>query len=559
MNPVFDSTKQPVISSDFPVKVPEYFNFAYDVIDRWAEYDRNKLAMIWTDPQSGAEKKLTFHDLKRLSTQAANLLLKSGMKRGDKALVLLPRLPEWWILSLAMIRIGVIQCPSPTLLMPPDLKYRINRGGFKMVISDMDNAQKFDEIMEDCPTVEKRLLVDGTRQDWIDYQTAMADIQTYSQYEVEGGRGQFRSDEPMLTIFTSGTSKHPEMVLHSYGYPLGHRVTAELWHGLNEHDLHITMSDTGWAKNLWGNYFGQWITGACLLICDIRGKFHHDDLLPILAKYGVTSFCAPPTMYRMLVQGDLKKWKLRDLRSCTSAGEPIHTDTVRQWQEGTGITIREAYGQTETAAITLNPPDKEPVPGAMGFASPGWEIELHDDDGNVVPEGEDGRIAICIADGKRPAGLLMEYLGSPEKNASTFINGYYYTGDKARRDPDGRFWFVGRSDDIIKSSGYRIGPSEVEEVLMQHTAVREVAVVGAPDPLRGKKVKAYIVLHEGFDGTESLTRELQTFVKYVTAPYKYPREIDYVEFLPKTFSGKIKRDLLRKHAETGEMWSKDTK
>ncbi|MBQ7393073.1 MAG: AMP-binding protein [Lentisphaeria bacterium] len=559
MNPVFDSTKQPAISSDFPVKVPEYFNFAYDVIDRWAEYDRNKLAMIWTDPQNGKERKLTFHDLKRLSIQAANLLLKSGMKRGDKALVLLPRLPEWWILSLAMIRIGVIQCPSPTLLMPPDLKYRINRGGFKMIISDVDNAQKFDEIMEDCPTVEKRLLVNGSRPNWIDYPAAMEDIQTYSQYEVEGGRMQFRSDEPMLTIFTSGTSKHPEMVLHCYGYPLGHRVTAELWHGLNEHDLHITMSDTGWAKNLWGNYFGQWIAGACLLICDIRGKFHHNELLPILAKYGVTSFCAPPTMYRMLVQANLKEWDLRELKSCTSAGEPIHSDTVRLWQEGTGIVIREAYGQTETAAITHNPPDREPVPGSMGFASPGWEIELHDEDGNAVPDGEDGRIAIRISDGKRPAGLLMEYLGSPEKNAETFINGYYYTGDKARRDPDGRFWFVGRSDDIIKSSGYRIGPSEVEEVLMQHTAVREVAVVGAPDPLRGKKVKAYIVLHKGFAGTESLTKELQTFVKYVTAPYKYPREIDYVEFLPKTFSGKIKRDLLRKHAETGEMWSKDTK
>ncbi|MBO5688362.1 MAG: AMP-binding protein [Lentisphaeria bacterium] len=559
MNPVFDNTKQPAISSDFPVKVPEYFNFAYDVIDRWAEHDRNKLAMIWTDPVNGSERKLTFHDLQRESTQAANLLLKSGMKRGDKALVLLPRLPEWWILSLAMIRIGVIQCPSPTLLMPPDLKYRINRGGFKMVISDMDNAQKFDEIMEDCPSVERRLLVNGSRENWIDYTAAISDILQYSPYEVEGGRQQFRSDEPMLTIFTSGTSKHPEMVLHCYGYPLGHRVTAELWHGLTEHDLHITMSDTGWAKNLWGNYFGQWITGACLLICDIRGKFHAEDLLPILAKYGVTSFCAPPTMYRMLVQADLKKWNLRDLRSCTSAGEPIHTDTVRLWQEGTGITIREAYGQTETAAITINPPGQEPVPGAMGFPSPGWEIELHDEDGNVVPEGEDGRIAIRVADGKRPAGLLMEYLGSPEKNAATFIGDFYYTGDKARRAPDGRYWFVGRSDDIIKSSGYRIGPSEVEEVLMQHTAVREVAVVGAPDPLRGKKVKAYIVLHEGFDGTPSLTKELQTFVKYVTAPYKYPRDIDYVEFLPKTFSGKIKRDLLRKHAETGEMWSKDTK
>ena len=558
MNPVFDSTKQPAISSDFPVKVPEHFNFATDVIDRWAEFDRNKLAMIWTNPQ-GDERKFTFREMSQLSTQAANLLLASGLKRGDRVLVLLPRLPEWWILSLAMIRIGVVQCPSPTLLMPSDLKYRINFGGFKMVITDRDNAQKFDEIYEECPTIERRLLVDGKRENWVDYTSEMRDREKYSPYKLDCGPQVFRSDELMLTIFTSGTSKNPEMVMHNYGYPLGHRVTAEIWHGLTEHDLHITMSDTGWAKNLWGNYFGQWITGACLLVLDIRGKFHPSELLPILAKYGVTSFCAPPTMYRMLVQGDLKAIKLPELRSCTSAGEPIHSDTVRLWKEGTGITIREAYGQTETAAITSNPPGKEPVPGSMGFASPGWEIELHDEDGKPVPEGEDGRIAIRISDGKRPAGLLMEYENSPEKNASTFCNGFYYTGDKARRDPDGRYWFVGRSDDIIKSSGYRIGPSEVEEVLMQHTAVHEVAVVGAPDPLRGKLVKAYIVLNKGFEGTPSLTKELQTFVKYMTAPYKYPREIEYVEFLPKTFSGKIKRDLLRKHAETGLMWSKDMK
>ena len=558
MNPVFDSSKEPVISSDFPVKVPEYFNFATDVIDRWAEYDRNKLAMIWANLQ-GDERKLTFRDLERLSTQAANLLLSIGMKRGDRALVLLPRLPEWWILSLAMIRIGVVQCPSPTLLMPHDLKYRINFGGFKMVITDRDNAHKFDEIGAECPTVKYKLLVDGERENWIDYTAAMRDRRKYSPYKLDCGVQKFRSDELMLTVFTSGTSKNPEMVMHCYGYPLGHRVTAELWHGLNEHDLHITMSDTGWAKNLWGNYFGQWITGACLLILDIRGKFHPDELLPILAKYGVTSFCAPPTMYRMLVQSDLKAIEMPDLRSCTSAGEPIHSDTMRLWKEGTGIIIREAYGQTETPAITSNPPDRDPVPGSMGFASPGWEIELHDEDGKVVPEGEDGRIAIRIYGDKRPAGLLMEYANSPEKNASTFCNGFYYTGDKARRDPDGRYWFVGRSDDIIKSSGYRIGPSEVEEVLMQHDAVREVAVVGAPDPLRGKLVKAYIVLHKGFEGTPELTKELQDFVKNMTAPYKYPRDIEYVEFLPKTFSGKIKRDLLRKHAETGLMWSKDMK
>ena len=536
---------------NFKIEYPEYFNFATDVIDAWAERDRNKLAMIWTN-QQGDERRLTFYDFKRLSIQAANLLLKHGITKGDRVIMLLPRIPEWWIFSLAIIRLGAVQCHVPTLLTSADLKQRIKFGKFKMIIADKSNADKVEAICDECPTLADKVLVDDVRKGWINYSTDVLYPVRLSYSSVTSARKiTTKVTDPMLTVFTSGTSKHPKLVQHNCAYALGHRITAELWHGLNSDDLHYAASDTGWAKNLWGNYFGQWIVGACLFILDIRGKFDPEIVLPMLEKYGITSFCAPPTVFRMLVLNDLKKFDLSELRQCTSAGEPLHTETIRLWKEGTNITIREGYGQTETVCLICNPAGEEPCPGAMGVASPGWQIELHDDNGNPVPDGEDGRIAVKI-EPEWPAGLFSGYYASSEDNKQCFINGYYYTGDKARRDENGRFWFLGRSDDIIKSSGYRIGPLEVEEAMMQHDAVHEVAVVGAPDPMRGAKVKAYIVLHEGWDATESLVKELQQHCKRITAPYKYPREIEFVHSLPKTFSGKIKRDILRKYAETGE-------
>ncbi len=548
MNPVFVNG----LSSDFPVKAPEYFNFAYDVVDRWAAYDRNKLAMIWTN-QAGEEKHYTFADLSKLSTQAANLLLKHGITAGDRVFIQLPRLPEWWIFSLALIRLGAIQCPSPTLLMPADIKYRVKAGKFKMVITDTDNAPKFDEIYDECPSLSVRLLVNGNREGWIDYQSEICKSPRLSPHEVNTAfKVKTKSIDPMMFIFTSGTSKHPKMVLHRHDYPLGHRITAELWHGLNATDRHMAISDTGWGKNLWGNYFGQWIAGACVVIYDTRGKFHAEELLPVIEKYGITSFCAPPTVYRMMILCDLSKFDFRELHSCTAAGEPLHTETVRIWKSGTGITIREGYGQTETVCMIATFKGVEPKPGSMGVASPGWDIELHDDDGNVVPQGEDGRVALRISGG-RPLGLFEEYYQNKAENERYFVGDFYYTGDKAYQDEDGYYWYCGRSDDIIKSSGYRVSPSEVEDVLTQHPAVHEAAVVGAPDPLRGARIKAYIVLHSGYQPTETLVHELQKHVKTQTAPYKYPREIEFVESLPKTFSGKIKRDILRHHAETGEM------
>lgn len=534
----------------FPVKAPEYFNFAYDVIDWWAKRDRNKLALIWTN-QQGAERRFTFHELSRLSNQAANLLLSRGVGKGDRVMMMLPRVPEWWIFSLALIKLGAVQCSSPTLLTPADILYRLNFCQFKVVISDRENAWKFDEIYEDCPTLSCRLLVDGVRPDWDSYPEVIGGSSAPSRTQVNSAdKIVTKSSDPLLMVFTSGTNKHPKSVLHTCDYPLGHRVTAELWHGLGEHDLHITMSDTGWAKNLWGNIFGQWVTGACLLSYDIRGKFHAGELLPLIEKYEVTSFCAPPTIYRMLILNDLTKFDLSSLRNCTAAGEPLHTETVRIWKEGTGITIREGYGQTETCCLIGEQAGDKISPGAMGKAMPGWDIEIHDEDGKPLPDGEDGRIAVKI-DEHRPVGLIKEYFNSPDENAEVFQNGYYYTGDRAYRDKDGYFWFLGRADDIIKSSGYRIGPSEVEDVLVQHPAVLEAAVVGAPDPMRGTLVKAYIRLRPGFEPSAELVRDLQGFVKTMTAPYKYPRLVEFFDNLPKTFSGKIKRNELRKHAETG--------
>lgn len=538
---------------EFPVKAPETFNFATDVLDKWAKHDRNKLAMIWVN-QQGDEKRYTFHDFMRLSIQAANLLIKLGITSGDRVFLMLPRLPDWWIFSLAMIRIGAVQCPSPTLLTSVDIKQRINAGKFKAVITDNENAPKFDEVIEDCPSVSSKIIVNDRRPNWtsyldvIDKKVSLSDRKVSMNYKFES-----HVSSPLLILFTSGTSKHPKMVEHNYDYPLGHRITAELWHQVGKNDLHFTVSDTGWGKNIWGNYFGQWILGTCVFIYDIRGKFHADELVPILEKYSITSFCAPPTIYRMMVLNDLRKFDLEDLKHSSSAGEPIHSETVKDWKTGTNLDISEAYGQTETVCMIGNFGDTPKKLGSMGKPAPGWIIELHDEDGKAVPVGDEGRIAVKLG-ADRPVGLFQQYISSKEEMDKCFINNYYYTGDKAYQDSEGYFFFVGRSDDIIKSSGYRIGPLEVEEVMMQHPAVHEVAVVGAPDPLRGAKVKAYVILHKGFEPTDSMVKKLQQHAKEMTAPYKYPREIEFVTSLPKTFSGKIKRDLLRRHAETGIYW-----
>jgi len=442
---------------EFSITVPRYFNFGYDIIDTWAEKDRNKLAMIWVS-QEGCEKKFSFRDLKNLSNQAANILIKYGIQRGDKVLLILPRIPEWWVFMIALIKLGAVICPCPTMLTPKDIRYRLNAEKFRMVITCLEHAGKVDEIAEECPSLSCRFLVDGERPGWISYPLELHYPAPVSHHSVSiPGEKKTLSTDPMLIYFTSGTTGEPKMVLHDHSYPLGHLVTAGLWHDLTQNDVHFTYSDTGWAKCAWGKIFGQWILGACVFVYDARGKFKATELLPLMEKYEITTFCVPPTIYRMLILADLEKFDLRELRHCVSAGEPLN----------------------------------------------------------------------------------------PEANAESFVNGFYYTGDKACMDDDGYFWFVGRDDDIIKSAGYRIGPFEVESALIEHPAVAESAVVGSPDLIRGTIVKAFIVLKPGFEPSEKLVRDIQAFVRKNTAPYKYPRAIEFVAELPKTLSGKIKRGELR--------------
>ena len=528
---------------NFSITVPRCFNFGYDIIDTWAEKDRNKLAMIWVS-QEGCEKKFSFRDLKNLSNQAANILIKYGIQKGDKVLLILPRVPEWWVFMIALIKLGAVICPCPTMLTPKDIRYRLNAEKFRMVITCLEHAGKVDEIAEECPSLSCRFLVDGERPGWISYPLELHYPAPVSHHSVSiPGEKKTLSTDPMLIYFTSGTTGEPKMVLHNHSYPLGHLVTAGLWHDLTQNDVHFTYSDTGWAKCAWGKIFGQWILGACVFVYDARGKFKATELLPLMEKYEITTFCVPPTIYRMLILADLEKFDLRELRRCVSAGEPLNPEVVRVWQAGTGLPIAEGYGQTETVCCIGTYRGMKIKPGSMGRPAPGWHIELHDEEGNQVPRGEQGRIAIKLD--PRPVGLFVEYLNNPEANAESFVNGFYYTGDKACMDDDGYFWFVGRDDDIIKSAGYRIGPFEVESALIEHPAVAESAVVGSPDLIRGTIVKAFIVLKPGFEPSEKLVRDIQAFVRKNTAPYKYPRAIEFVAELPKTISGKIKRGELR--------------
>jgi len=528
---------------NFRITVPEYFNFGFDVIDRWAAKDRNKIAMVWVN-QKGEERTYTFRDLSLLSNQVANMLIKYGITKGDRVLIMLPRVPEWWIFTIALIKVGAVYCPAPTMLTTKDLAYRIQTADIKMVVTDTEQADKIDSVFPDCPTLVTRMITDGERDGWVSYPVELDYPAPVSSRLINlPGMKRTRSTDPMVIFFTSGTTGEPKMVLHDHSYPLGHIVTARFWHDIRTNDLHLTLSDTGWAKSAWGKLYGQWIEGAAIMVYDIRGRFNATEILPILERYGVTTFCAPPTIYRMLILADLDKFDFNELRHCVSAGEPLNPEVIRAWEEATGLTIYEGYGQTETVLCVGTFPGMTTKPGSMGRPSPGWHVEIHDDDGHPVPVGDVGHIAIALD--PRPPGLFTGYLDNDEENERVFSNGFYYTGDKARMDEDGYFWFVGRDDDVIKSSGYRIGPFEVESALIEHPAVQEAAVVGSPDVIRGLIVKAFVVLSPGYTPSDSLIRDIQRHVKQVTAPYKYPRAIEFVDELPKTISGKIKRHELR--------------
>lgn len=522
---------------EFRWEVPEYHNFAFDVVDRWGE-DAQKLAMLWVN-ERGDEKRLTFRHFTTRSNQVGNALRTLGIRRGDRILIMLPRMPEWWEAVLGIMKIGAISMPGTTLLTPKDVAYRIQSAEAAAVITDDEGALKVEQVADECPTLRLKISLGEEREGWVNYTRAVASAMVNLKREPT------RGDEPMMIYFTSGTVGYPKMVLHTHvSYPIGHIVTGKYWLNQKPTDLHWNLSDTGWAKAAYSNLFGPWIMGAALFTFDGRGRFDARQTLELLERYPITTFCAPPTAYRLLVLENLSRYHLSALRYCIGAGEPLNPEVIEAWQRGTGQTIRDGYGQTETVILVANFPPMPVKPGSMGKPSPGFTISVVDDDGREVPAGTEGDIAVKLTP-TRPVGMFSEYWHNPEATANCVRGEWYITGDRAIKDADGYFWFVGRADDVIISAGYRIGPFEVESALVEHPAVAEAAVVASPDRIRGEVVKAFVILAPGHQPSEQLVQDLQEHVKRVTAPYKYPREIEFSTELPKTISGKIRRVELR--------------
>jgi acyl-coenzyme A synthetase/AMP-(fatty) acid ligase len=522
---------------DFRLEVPDRFNFARDVVGRWAR-DPDKLAMLWLG-QDAEERRLTFRHFDERSDRFAHTLQRHGVRPGDRVMVQLPRVPEWWEVLLGCFKAGAVAVPGTVLLTAKDIHYRTELAGGAAYVTDADGAAKVDQVRADCPSLRVLVQAGGSAGDgWLGYEREL---------EASGAPALVgtASADAALVYFTSGTVGNPKMVLHTHAsYPIGHQVTGRFWLDLRPDDLHLNLSETGWAKAAWSSLFGPWNMGAALFVQDARGRFSAGDTLDLLERYPITTFCAPPTAYRMLVLEDLSKRSLRALRWCVGAGEPLNPEVIDTWERGTGHLIRDGYGQTETALLCGNFPTLEVRPGSMGRPAPAITVGVIDKDGNALPAGSEGDIAVRVRP-ERPVGLFREYWRNPEATEASRRGDWYVTGDRAYVDGDGYFWFVGRSDDVIISAGYRIGPFEVESALIEHPAVAEAAVVGRGDPMRGTIVKAYVILAPGHAGSERLTAELQEHVKGVTAPYKYPREIEYVGELPKTISGKIRRVELR--------------
>lgn len=531
---------------EFRFRVPEYFNYAFDVVDRWSS-DRTKIALVWADRTGRDIRKYSFFDLMVLSNRFANVLRTMGLRKGDRLFVMIPRVVDWYAVLLGSFKLGVIPMPAPNILVAKDVEYRIREAEAVAAVVNHEHAGKIEEVRGNCPSLRHVVVQGGSCPGWASYEDLMEKASSkLSRQEVEPTR----SDDILLIYFTSGTTKFPKMVPHTQAsYGLGHIVTAKFWQDLKPTDLHWTLSDTGWAKAAWGKLFGQWHLGAAVMVHDAAAKFDARLHLELIERCGVTTFCAPPTAYRMFILEDLFRYDFSSLRHCCSAGEPLNPEVIRVWREATGTTIYDGYGQTESVNLIANYPCMPVKHGSMGRPAPGFHIEVVDDDGQPVGPGVEGHIAVKVKP-EHPVGLFKGYWKNPEATSESFAGDWYYTGDKAYKDDEGYFWFVGRADDVIKASGYRIGPFEVESALQSHPAVAESAVVGSPDPLRGMIVKAFIVLAPGREPSDSLVREIQEHVKHQTAPYKYPREIEFVRELPKTVSGKIRRVELRKLEES---------
>ena len=515
---------------------PERFNFARDVVDRWAERDPDKLALLWVDDE-GREERRSFADVSAASCRVANLLQAAGVRRGDYIVMILGRQLAWWEVFTAALRMGAVISPGTAQLSSQDIAYRVNAARATCIVTDQANAAKVDQAIGQCPSLAVRLLVDGMREGWIDYERGVA-TQSVAFETVDSAA----TDEAMC-YFTSGTTGYPKMCLHAHSYALAHQTTGRYWLDLKPDDLHWNCSDTGWAKAAWSSYFGPWYQGAALFVHHTQG-FKAGRTLQLLEQYPVTTFCGAPTIYRMFVLENLAQFRFGALRHCVGAGEPLNPEIIETWKRATGITIKDGYGQTETVLLCGNYPGLESRFGSMGKPAPGIDLRVVDENGEILPAGVEGDLAVRIKP-EPPLGLFLGYKGEAEKTAESFRGDWYITGDRARVDEDGYYWFISRADDVILSAGYRIGPFEVESALIEHPAVAESAVVSSPDQQRGEVVKAFVVVAPGFQPGPMLAQELQEHVKSVTAPYKYPRRIEFVEELPKTVSGKIRRVELR--------------
>jgi len=528
--------------ANYHLIIPDNFNFGYDVVDMWAEKEPNKRALLWTNDK-GDCREFTFAEIKKYSDLAASYFQSLGIKKGDIVMAILKRRYEFWFTIIALHKIGAIIIPATHLLTPKDLIYRNNAADIKAIIAVGEESiiKHINDSMPESPSVEILISVGPTvSEGWHDFHKGIENAKPFTPIEKVNN-----NEDPLIISFTSGTTGNPKMVLLDCVYPLAHIVTAKYWHNLHENSLHLTIADTGWLKAVWGKLYGQWIVGACVFVYD-HEKFVPVDMLAMIQKHKITSLCAPPTIFRFLIREDISKYDLSSLEYCTIAGEALNPAVYEQFLQLTGIKLREGYGQSETTLSLFTSPWVEPKPGSMGLANPHYDVDLLTSEGRSAEVGEQGQIVIRT-DKHYPEGLFKGYYRNTELTNEAWHDNVYHTGDVAWRDEDGYFWFVGRADDVIKSSGYRIGPFEVESAIMTHPAVVECAVTGIPDEIRGQIVKATIILGKEYKNREvnNLTKEIQEHVKTVTAPYKYPRIIEFVDELPKTISGKIRRMEIR--------------
>ncbi|MCQ2612428.1 MAG: AMP-binding protein [Treponemataceae bacterium] len=558
--------------ANYKVEIPENFNFAYDVMDALADKRGNDRALVWTNDE-GVSLEFTYDEIRKRTNKAAQFFKNCGIGRGDMVMLILQRRYEFWISILALHKLGASVIPATHMLTKEDIVYRNNVAEIKAIVAvnDGDILKHIDDSVPESPSLKIRIAAnvhgvdisngqsytspDGNvyeskplPEGWLDFTDGVAAADELPVPTAEDRKKINSNDDIMLSYFTSGTTSHPKLVAHDFTYPLGHIPTAKYWQQVQNGGLHLTVADTGWGKAVWGKLYGQWICECAVFVYDYHARFKPVDLMAKIEAYHITSFCAPPTIYRFLIQEDLSKYDLSSLKHCSTAGEALSDEVYNKWLEITGLELREGFGQTETTLSLFNFGNEKVKPGSIGKPAPYYNAVLLDENLEPCEDGEVGEIAFPLKDGKFP-GLFIDYYRDPEKKAEVIHDGYYFTGDTAWRDEDGFFWFTGRSDDVIKCSGYRIGTFEVESVLMQHPAVVECAITGAPDPIRGQVVKATIVLAKGYTPSDELVKDIQTFVKKTTAPYKYPRIVEFVDELPKTISGKIKRRDLRKKDE----------